>query len=172
MNTNHMRTYAFLLLALFASLSSFAQPGEGDMDEKRSERIERLKRAYISEKLELSVAESEKFWPIYNEYSTRKDNIKKELKQANKKLKAENVDSQTVSSAIEAITTQRKSEVDNDARFLKESLPVLGAAKTAKLMNLEREFKREMLQRMKERREQGGGAPRGQGQRGQGGSRP
>jgi hypothetical protein len=154
-------------------LPSFAQQQNGVVEEKRKERIERLKRAYISEKLELTVTESEKFWPIYNEYASRKEAIQKELKAANKKLKAENLENQVVSSAIETISTQRKAEIDNDARFLKESLPVLGATKTAKLINVERDFKKEMLQRMKERREQGGGGQqRGQGQKGGGGNRP
>jgi hypothetical protein len=168
-----MKTYAFLLFALLFSLPSFAQQQNGDVEEKRKERIERLKRAYISEKLELTVTESEKFWPIYNEFASRKEAIQKELKAANKKLKAENLENQVVSSAIETISTQRKAEIDNDARFLKESLPVLGATKTAKLINVERDFKKEMLQRMKERREQGGGGQqRGQGQKGGGGNRP
>lgn len=164
-----MKTYTFILFALLLSFAGSAQTDDGTKDEKRKERIERLKRTYISEKLELTVAESEKFWPIYNEYAARKEVIQKELKAANKKLKADNLDSQQVSQAIETMSTQRKAEVDNDARFLKEALPVLGATKTARLMNLEREFKKEMLQRMKERREQGGaGQQRGQGPRGTG----
>jgi hypothetical protein len=57
-----------LLLACFAFtvLSGLAQNGN---------RLEALKIAYITKKLDLSPEEAQKFWPIYNQYSA-------ELKQA------------------------------------------------------------------------------------------
>jgi Skp family chaperone for outer membrane proteins len=64
----------FLLLTFFAFsiLISIAQNGN---------RLEALKIAYITKRLDLSPEEAQKFWPIYNQYAeelkrTRQDAIK------------------------------------------------------------------------------------------------
>ena len=44
------------------AFSAQAQPG------KRMERIHAIKVAYLTDKLQLTSEQSEKFWPIYNRY--------------------------------------------------------------------------------------------------------
>lgn len=75
-----------LLLAMFVSFSfiSVAQPPKGD-------RIKALKTAYITQELNLTSAEAEKFWPVYNEYfgeieKALKENEPDELKKEEKIL--------------------------------------------------------------------------------------
>jgi hypothetical protein len=42
-----------------------AQNGNG----QRQEKIQALKIAFITQKLKLTPAEAEKFWPVYNQYN-------------------------------------------------------------------------------------------------------
>lgn len=57
-----------LLMALGISAVSMAQD-DGDAGQKgNGSRIEALKIAYLTKKLNLSTEEAQKFWPIYNEY--------------------------------------------------------------------------------------------------------
>lgn len=161
-----LRTTFFLLLMLLTGRMAFAQPDgfdDGPPDEKRKERIERLKRAYISEKLDLTVEEAEKFWPLYNEFNGKRESIRKAIRQAHKSMDAATSDKQ-VADLLDQIATKRKEEVDAETKFGKDALPVLGAEKTKRLMGIEQEFKKEMMQRLKERRENGQGP--GGGQRG------
>jgi hypothetical protein len=59
-----MKQYSFTCLILFLFIgSSFAQ-----QKESRFQQIETAKIAYISKQLELTPAEAEKFFPIYNKY--------------------------------------------------------------------------------------------------------
>ena len=58
---NHIFKYIFVLLIL-SSASSFAQKNAG------FERIKAQKVAYITDELDLTPQEAEKFWPIYNSY--------------------------------------------------------------------------------------------------------
>ena len=37
-------------------------------DETRAEKIQSLKIAFITQKLQLTTDEAEKFWPVYNQY--------------------------------------------------------------------------------------------------------
>src|SRR5690606_12650195 len=64
-------THIFTAIAfLMVSTSAVAQqPGkkEGYSAEKR-EKIESLKVGFLTEKMQLTTAEAEKFWPVYNKY--------------------------------------------------------------------------------------------------------
>jgi len=55
-----------ILTALLCALSATAPAQDGD--NKGGGRIEALKIAYLTKKLDLSPSEAEKFWPIYNKY--------------------------------------------------------------------------------------------------------
>jgi hypothetical protein len=49
-------------------LSGLAQDNTEEGQKADGSRIESLKIAYITQKLNLSTAEAEKFWPVYNKY--------------------------------------------------------------------------------------------------------
>ncbi len=60
----------FLLTAVFICsivLSGFAQDNT-EVQKADGSRIETLKIAYITQKLNLTTEEAEKFWPVYNKY--------------------------------------------------------------------------------------------------------
>ncbi|MFT4023401.1 MAG: hypothetical protein QM664_06430 [Flavihumibacter sp.] len=56
------RVFTFLLLLLL-NAGAFAQGGQ-----KAGERVEALKIAYLTKKLNLTAEEAQKFWPVYNQY--------------------------------------------------------------------------------------------------------
>ena len=50
-------------------MAGWAIAQDDQLDQKRQQDIEALKVAFISKELELTPAEAQKFWPVYNEYS-------------------------------------------------------------------------------------------------------
>jgi hypothetical protein len=64
-----MKKY-FLLLVMFlgATVVTVAQDDDSGGGKNEGGRIEALKIAYITKKLDLSTEEAQKFWPIYNKY--------------------------------------------------------------------------------------------------------
>jgi hypothetical protein len=60
------RIILILLIALGASVVTVAQ--DDDVKEGGGSRIEALKIAFLTKKLNLSTEEAQKFWPIYNQY--------------------------------------------------------------------------------------------------------
>lgn len=159
--------YIIVLLSAFFVGKISAQP-DIESDEKRKEKIETLKRAYMSEKLELTIMEAEKFWPVYNEYNKKKDLVKKSIRISAKKMKEGNHSEKDAIATIDSMTQNRKEDVDLDSKFLKDCIPVLGVEKVMTLATLQKDFQKELIQKIKERR-QGGQAPgngmrQGQGQ--------
>jgi hypothetical protein len=60
------KTLLIIIFALGASLVSVAQDDDGDKN--NGGRLEAMKIAYLTKKLNLSTDEAQKFWPIYNQY--------------------------------------------------------------------------------------------------------
>lgn len=59
-----MKRIAFLIaIFLWSSIAAFSQGGQKD-----NGRLEAYKIAYLTKKLNLSIEEAQKFWPIYNKY--------------------------------------------------------------------------------------------------------
>ncbi len=146
-----IRMFVMMLLAI-AATCAMAQPEE-DITGKGKEKIAALKRAFITEKLDLTSEEAEKFWPVFNAYEKKKDGLKKEIRQLQKKSETDSVSIKDATVTIDLINAQRKAEVDLDSQFLKDCLPILGASRTMHLAKLEREFQRTMMQKIKEKRQ-------------------
>ena len=151
-------TICLMLVTLVTISLSFAQPGPPPPGgEKRKEKVEALKRSYYSEKLALTPAEAEKFWPIYNEFSKKEDALRKEGKGDKKKGEQPNFTEKEAHTEIDRIAVQKKSHIDLETQFLKDCMPVLGASRTMQLTQIDRDFQRELLEHMRERKEGGKG---------------
>ena len=147
-----------LLVSLIFISVSWAQPRPPSPDgEKRKEKVEALKRSYYSEKLALTPAEAEKFWPIYNEFKKKEYSLKKEGKGDKKKGEEPKYTEKEALAEIDREAMQKKSHIDLETQFLKDCMPVLGPERTMHLSKIDREFQRELLQHMRERKEGGKG---------------
>ncbi len=67
------------VLILLIMLTGFITTGHA----QDGERLQALKIAFLTKKLDLSPEEAQRFWPIYNQYTTDIRNIRQEQKQKN-----------------------------------------------------------------------------------------
>jgi hypothetical protein len=113
------------------------------------EKIDEMRAAFIAKNLELASAESEKFWPIYNELNDKRKAIKKNLRQSLKNYPATASDKE----AEEIINLENKSataEAELIKSYNEKLKAVIGAKKLARLKVLEEEFKIQVLKAAKE----------------------
>lgn len=145
-----MKKIITLLLLLTCSIC-FAQEFD-----KKSERIKALRVAFISNKLELTSQEAEKFWPLFNKFSdSQKDNHKKK-RQLMDKLKPENASSLSESETLKLLneTENIDSELEDKKRqFVKDLQGIIPAKKILLLKKLEEDFKNTLLKQFKGRRD-------------------
>ncbi len=113
----------------------------------KSKRIEAMKIAFITDELQLTEMEAQKFWPIYNAY--RKE--QKSLQQSMKLPDIDNLSDSEASAAVNAWIQREKQMLDIKEDFLKKSMEVLPAKKVAKLVAAEARFKRRLLSRLRNR---------------------
>jgi len=117
-------------------------------DKTKREKMEALKISYITEKLDLTTAEAEKFWPIYNDYKTAKKEMKS--KKGSKKPNIEEMTDIEVESLINERIQKEQSILNLRKEYIGKFKTVLPIKKVAKLLQAEKEFRREIIKKMKE----------------------
>lgn len=130
-----------LCLLLLGAATSLAQQGR--------DKVEALRVAFISKKLELSNSESEKFWPVYNEYNDKVKAIRKNLRQTYR-AKAETMTEKDAEDLYALEIQSRQAETDVHKLYAERIKNMIGAKRLAKLRVAEEEFKREVFKTIKE----------------------
>ena len=141
-----MKKY-ILFLVVFLSITNFAsaQRGGGDKNKMESYRI-----AYITDKLSLTAEEAQRFWPIYNQFRDQLKEIRKDAK--GQKAIGDMTDSEA-ESAINGNFEREEKISALKKEYVKKLKGVIPPKKIAQLQQVEQDFKKEVLQRMKDRRE-------------------
>ena len=83
-----MMRLAKIFLFSLISFGAMAQDDDQEIvqpDPKAEQKIKAAHAAYITERLGLTPEEAEKFWPVYREYSQRRQEIRQQLKTARDK---------------------------------------------------------------------------------------
>ena len=116
--------------------------------EERMERLESAKIAFLSQRIDLSSREAEKFWPVYNQYQN-------ELKALMQQRKGD-LQKQNQVSATDKIDMQLDMEskvLELKKRYTREFGKVLPPEKIVKLFQAERDFKNELIRELRERKQ-------------------
>lgn len=136
-------------ILLFTFFSGVAQRGS-------HQKIKAYKTAYITEALDLTVNEAEKFWPIYNSYDKKLHEIKViKTKQLFKKIReAGSIDELSDGEADKILNDFLA--IDTKIGEIKENLKkdlsgIISSKKMIKLISAEKNFNRELLKRFRQR---------------------
>lgn len=147
---------AFVLLA--TSLAAVAQPTEENA-EKRKERIEASKVAFITSYLSLNTEEAEKFWPVYNEYQ----DAKKALRPEGKRPRMESLSDAEATTMLNDVIVMETKKAELKAEYLQKFRGVISDRKVLLLSKAEGEFRKQIVKRYADRR--GEGKRKGAGQK-------
>ena len=122
---------------------------------KNRERIKALKVSFITENLDLSEKEAQKFWPVYNNYEKQTSTIRfKEIKALRKEIK-ENISTMTDEEASAFITKLNDAEtrmLKLRMEFSKKLSNIIPAKKIILLKIAEDDFKKKMFEEYKKQR--------------------
>lgn len=129
-------------------------------DEPGNEKIEALKIGYITKRLDLTATESQKFWPVYNQYEAEKKEIRKSTIGTIKELKEDGDFTNAEAEAAIAKHLEFKSrDLELTKKYVAEFRKILPATKVAKLVTAEEHFKKMLMKQAQQ-----GGPKQGAGQ--------
>jgi hypothetical protein len=137
----------FPIILFFVSLNFFAQ---GEKLLEKREQIKAMKIAFITTELNLTPAEAEKFWPIFNAF----DNKQFELRRQKMKASLKKIDDDTVDEISEkeaSIMLAQMEETEEQLfqlrkKFIASLKGVLPSIKILKLKKSEENFSKKLLQ--------------------------
>ncbi|MCX6230875.1 MAG: hypothetical protein NTZ33_04970 [Bacteroidetes bacterium] len=155
MKTKNLILNMCLLLIIFIfSMQLNAQNGQRRQIIK--DKVEAQKVAYITNALSLTAAEAQQFWPVYNEYSAKNEELLKTFRKNN--IEDRNVDPEKITDK-EAMDMaddqiiQAQKILDLRKKYHIEFKKVLPPKKLLKLYQAEKDFKKFLLKEIKDRRD-------------------
>jgi hypothetical protein len=138
-----------LILALIVTANLAAQ-------EDRYQKIKALKVAHITTALSLTAAEAETFWPIYNVYEGKLHDLRKaERTEIFGPLRNEGLETMTDAQAnalIDKALVFKQKEVTYTTEMLNALRKVISPKKIIKLKKAEDDFKKQLLERYRNRK--------------------
>lgn len=153
-----MKKFLIAAAALLIGVAVFAQNQEGKKLQQykySKEDVERFKQnakdriqsehiAYLTSELELTPAEAEKFWPVYNKAHQEQMDNNQNFRSALKALKAavkEGKSEAEIKAALDAYNKAKSGQRNVLADYQKDFIKILGVVKTAKLYVAEDSFR-------------------------------
>ena len=146
-----------LLCLISLSLSAQAQaPNRSPRKEERREEIESMKIAFLTRRLDLTPDESQRFWPVFNQFSDELKKVRKDHASQKRELKDDisSLSDKDAEKIVDGEIIFRQQEVDIMKKFHPQFKQVLPIKKVALLYGAENDFKKELLEKIKDRRQQ------------------
>lgn len=157
---------AFLILPFFITvcIPAFSQQNnQGNSQgtyENAQQKIQSLKMAYLTQQLDLSPKQAQKFWPVYNQYQQEMQQINRERRQnTQERNNLKNPTDQQIEQSLNRDFQLRQQALQLRENYRKQFRNVIPPRKVSKLYQSEREFNMKLIQELRRRQnaEMGGG---------------
>lgn len=150
-----MKNKILITLLLLFSLNILVAQNE------KKEKIKALKTAHITNELDLTSQEAEKFWPIYNASEEKRHDLRRQLRKTHQQLESnfDEISEQEAHNILTKLTdlqNQMHQEKNALIKTLKTAIP---AKKIIKLKKAEDDFNRKLLMKFRDRRPPTDGKP-------------
>ncbi|MDR0415602.1 MAG: hypothetical protein LBH84_09375 [Prevotellaceae bacterium] len=131
----------------------FVRPGVAPVDsavkqqrrKQRQEQMQARKIAYFTAQLELTPDEAERFWPVYNEYWKKRDDLFSERNKLIRKAKHDKMDDKKASQTVQLLMDNLQNDVSLMREYREKFAGVLSPQKLLKYYVAEESFKVELL---------------------------
>ena len=159
-----MTAVIILIIAGSATMSLQAQgqgmgqgAGQGAM-QGDSEKLTAYKIAFFTRNLSLTPAEAEKFWPLYNDFSARKNKLQAEriMLMRYAAQNESNMSDDELTSTADKLVKSFVDESQMTVSFNENLKKVLPPAKVIKLYQIENQYKQQLLRELNQRRQGAG----------------
>lgn len=136
--------YIFICVFCVIALSAVAQPVS------KRDKIDALRVSFISSKVTLTNQETQLFWPLYNEYNDKADNLKKSFRQQFIRDMDYNTASDKEAEAyLVAELTLKQKEYELSKEYYEKFKKVVPIKKIALIRRAEEDFKKELIKNIK-----------------------
>ena len=143
-----MKRFGIILLIL---LSALPMTGQEEDKQAQRERIKALKVAFFTQELNLNDKLAEKFWPIYNEYESKRRELHAREHVELEKIECINEDK--ANELLEEYLTVENEEYKIKKQLFKDLKQIISAKDIIRLHKLEDEFHKKLIKEYRSKRE-------------------
>ncbi len=140
--------YAFIPLLMLVTFAGRAQ------DPDALKKIESARIALITERLKLTPAQAEKFWPLYREYTEKREALRREFVDARRDLGEDRMTDEESRKLLDKGLELKERQLALERNYTERLNGVITTQQILQLRRAEDDFRQMLLQRIERRREQ------------------
>ena len=153
--TYKMKRVALIICIIGSSLyTAFAQAQPGTEDSNARAKLEAARIAMITERLNLTPEQAEKFWPIYNQFAQERRAMQQEVLKARQGLDMNNLSEEQSQQLVDAQLKYRQDNVNLENKYAEMLTKVITAKQLVALKKAEDDFRAMILRRLEQRKRQ------------------
>jgi hypothetical protein len=149
--------FSFILFTTFVSAQQGRfRPGGGGGGRQMREKVDAMKIGYLTDYLDLTPDEAKSFWPVYNKYQDELDQLRKTRKNnfLNEQMNFDSMSDADLEKMVDGEIAFHQSELDLQKKYHPQFKKILPIRKVAKLYRAEEEFKKRLLEMIREKRKE------------------
>lgn len=143
-----MKKIIMVMLLVFSGTLLTAQSKEA------LEKIESARIALITERLELTPEQAEKFWPLYREYSEKRKELRQEFMDARQSVDRKDMTEEESKMLLNKGLELKERQLNIDRTYAERLTRVISTQQLLQLRKAEDDFRRMLLERLERRRDQ------------------
>lgn len=143
-----MKHIAIMGMLILISLTSYGQ------DKAAMQKIESARIALITERLELTPDQAEKFWPLYREYNLQRRQMREEFRNTRQSADLQNLSEEQSKELMQQTMNLKQQELNLERKYAERMTQVISTQQMLRLRNAEKEFQQRLLQRIQQQRQQ------------------
>lgn len=145
-----------LYLIFTALLCATVQAQDADepqpQNENAREKIKAARIGLITQRLELTPEQAEKFWPIYNEFTQKRADLMKQYRDAEKNVNPNNPDPKQQQALVDLGLKVKQDELTLEKEYSGRLMGVITAQQMLNLRQAERDFRNIIINMLNNRR--------------------
>ena len=125
--------------------------GLGGRKPERLSQLENAKIAFISSRVSLTQEQAQRFWPLYNEFSTKRRDLNRDGRLLRRDI-TDALTDQQIRDNMQQSFAARQQELNLEKDYFERFQKVITLRQVAQLLNAERDFTKEVIKRVAGRR--------------------
>lgn len=149
-----MKNILYILLMVCAASTVVAQEGDETQPTQSAakEKIKAARIGFITQRLGLTPEQAEKFWPIYNEFTEKRSELRKPLKDAERSIDPKTADPKQNQALVDLGLKVKQDELTLEKEYSGKLMNVITAQQMLNLHQAERDFRNIIINMLNNRR--------------------
>ena len=139
-----------ILITITIALTSIQLWGQS---QEVLDKIESAKIALITQRLDLTPEQAEKFWPIYREYSNKQREINREFQNLRRNYNPNSASEEESKKMVETGQKIKENLLNLDREYADRMLQVINNRQLLSLRKAENDFREELMRRLRRQRQ-------------------